>query len=429
MGRTDVKEHANVARTSTGVVEEVAGLGSLDIEFLSAEAVREGLQSVARVSAWLEARRIALTRRLGQLAAGSRAINPEDVLVSACALTRGEAKREVARLDTITLLPSLETALADGRVSIAHIDAAGRAMAHLGNDERAKVAGRADWVNMVARHTSPDNFHRAVRHAVRTIQSADGVSRLEQQRRQSWLRHWVDSDSGMVCLRGEFDPESGLRVAGRLQNRVERLLREGSETDDRPSRDHLRAVAMVAVVDEHDAGDPSPISSAYSRAEVCVVIDEQTLRSGLHRRSFVHTGTDIDMPVETIRRMACEAKIIPVVLNGDGVPTDVGRSSRLATRHQRRALESMYSTCAMPQCVVPVGHCQPHHVNFWQAGGATDLANLVPLCPTHHRCVHEGGWRLNLDPDSRELTVTEPGRNVARSSVPDVAACREGGGR
>jgi hypothetical protein len=35
-----------------------------------------------------------------------------------------------------------------------------------------------------------------------------------------------------------------------------------------------------------------------------------------------------------------------------------------------------------------------HHVKHWAEGGATDLSNLVLLCSTHHRAVHEGGFRL-----------------------------------
>jgi hypothetical protein len=40
-------------------------------------------------------------------------------------------------------------------------------------------------------------------------------------------------------------------------------------------------------------------------------------------------------------------------------------------------------------------------------GGPTDLANLALLCRTHHRAVHQGGWRLTRQPDGR-LTATHP---------------------
>jgi hypothetical protein len=107
------------------------------------------------------------------------------------------------------------------------------------------------------------------------------------------------------------------------------------------------------------------------------------------------------------------------VLGTNGVVLDVGRSSRLATAHQRRALESMHSTCAIPDCTIPVGQCQPHHINYWNSGGPTDMANLVPLCASHHRCAHEGGWKLSLDSKSRRLTVRQPGSPHVRTASPE----------
>jgi hypothetical protein len=69
----------------------------------------------------------------------------------------------------------------------------------------------------------------------------------------------------------------------------------------------------------------------------------------------------------------------------------------------------MHHTCAVPHCAVPVSLCEPHHIDYWINGGPTDLANLVPLCSEHHRCVHEGGWRLHMAEESRTVTVSVPG--------------------
>jgi hypothetical protein len=99
---------------------------------------------------------------------------------------------------------------------------------------------------------------------------------------------------------------------------------------------------------------------------------------------------------------------MPIVLNGDGVPVDVGRARRLATRAQRKALRAMYATCAFEGCDVPFDRCQPHHVDPWEHGGATDLDNLIPVCHRHHHLVHEGRWRIELDPTRRTLTITRP---------------------
>jgi hypothetical protein len=41
------------------------------------------------------------------------------------------------------------------------------------------------------------------------------------------------------------------------------------------------------------------------------------------------------------------------------------------------------------------------------------MNNLVPLCPQHHRNVHEGNWRLKLSAPNRALTVTYPDGHVS----------------
>ena len=103
-----------------------------------------------------------------------------------------------------------------------------------------------------------------------------------------------------------------------------------------------------------------------------------------------------------------ESHIIPVVLNGDGIPIDVGRSKRLATATQRRALETIHTTCAIPECDTPYHHCQIHHIDYWENGGPTNLDNMVPLCTRHHHLAHEGRWTLSLNPTTRTVTFEPP---------------------
>jgi hypothetical protein len=114
------------------------------------------------------------------------------------------------------------------------------------------------------------------------------------------------------------------------------------------------------------------------------------------------------LPVATVRRLCCDANLLPVVLGGDGVPLDVGRARRLASADQRRALSVMYSRCGWPGCHVAFEHCRIHHIRFWPTiGGDTDLDNLIPACATHHHLVHEGGWTLTMQPD-RTITLIRP---------------------
>ena len=138
-----------------------------------------------------------------------------------------------------------------------------------------------------------------------------------------------------------------------------------------------------------------------------MLIDLDTLRPGLHDAAICETGDGQPLPPATVRRLCCEATILPVVLNGTGAAVDLGREQRLANRAQRRALRAMYRTCAYPGCTVRFADCEIHHVIDWDHHGPTDLANLLPLCTRHHHLVHEGGWRLTLHPD-RTITLHRP---------------------
>ncbi|MET9021260.1 DUF222 domain-containing protein [Actinopolymorpha sp. NPDC004070] len=101
--------------------------------------------------------------------------------------------------------------------------------------------------------------------------------------------------------------------------------------------------------------------------------------------------------VATIRRMACDANIIPVVLGGNGEVLDVGMADRFFTEAQRRALAVRDgSHCHFPECQVPERRCVAHHMNPWDSFGPTDLANGVLLCKAHHTFVHHRGWQVRM---------------------------------
>lgn len=398
---------------TTSVRQSLRELLLLEVATLNTEGLRRALKKLSEVQAWVDSFHVQLTRRLQEISAVSQGVLPEQVLTSASGMTRSDARRELQRVEVLNEFPQLESALQVGAVSSAHIDIVARNMNSWSSEERAHISQQSEWLANVAAHSTPDNFSRAMKQAVIRLSSHNELERLEQQRRKTWLRHWVDRDSGMVCMHGEFDPESGLSFVGKLQQVVDRLFHERTPStcpDGEARARHLNALGLIALV--HQATDGINHVSPHQRAEISVVIDYRTLIEGVHQDTVMHTGTDVNIPISTIRRMACEAKIIPVVLSSAGAVLDLGRASRLASRQQRQALEAMHPTCAIPQCQVPVGQCQPHHLTFWNSGGPTDLNNLIPLCATHHRCVHEGGWKLSLNTETRQVVVRQPGSNT-----------------
>jgi len=91
----------------------------------------------------------------------------------------------------------------------------------------------------------------------------------------------------------------------------------------------------------------------------------------------------------TIRRLACDATIIPIVLGTASEPLDVGREQRLVTRAQRVALWQRDQGCTFPGCTAPPQWTQAHHVTHWSHGGPSDLDNYASLCTRHHTHVHD----------------------------------------
>jgi hypothetical protein len=138
------------------------------------------------------------------------------------------------------------------------------------------------------------------------------------------------------------------------------------------------------------------------RPQVVVTVPFDPLRHALGVGAF-DNGDRIT--AATARRLSCDARILPAVLDGNGLPLDLGRERRLITGALRRALVLRDGGCAFPDCDRPPRWCDGHHVRHWADGGDTSLANAVLLCGYHHRLVHDAaaGWTVHIAPDGRPI--------------------------
>jgi len=384
---------------------------------------RAELANLKRERSILEARILAVVTHIDSLATAERpeyAI-PERELMAHAGMSGREAREAVARSLVSESAPEFAEALATGDTTAAHLDAVGRGLKIAGADREAFLA-HVPHLAEAATAMSVGEFDALVKRTAKSVRTDDGVATLERQQRETYLKTWTDHD-GMVQVRGQFDPVTGAALASLVEQQKERMFHSGDR--DVPvnvapgiePNDHRRAHAFLALLGH------APIDDATSRphrAEIVVHIDLHTLLAGLHEHSESRTVLGADIPPETVRRLACEADIIPVVFGGHSVPIDVGRSKRLATIHQRRALEATHSTCAIPDCDVPYHRCQIHHIDYWENGGRTDIDNQVPLCSRHHHAAHEGGWKLSLNPATRRLSVVTPAGDLI--SRPDGVA-------
>jgi hypothetical protein len=100
------------------------------------------------------------------------------------------------------------------------------------------------------------------------------------------------------------------------------------------------------------------------------------------------------------RRLACTAGLLPAVLGSDSEVLDLGRTRRLFTPAQRRALGIEYPTCRAEGCTIPATWCEAHHATEpWCQGGKTDLADADLLCNWHHHRAHDETYNTQRLPN------------------------------
>ena len=154
-----------------------------------------------------------------------------------------------------------------------------------------------------------------------------------------------------------------------------------------------------------------------------MVVDARQVTLEANRGSpVVDWGLPIELPPRALEDLFQRADAHPVIVHNGVVlhapgEMNLGRTTRLASRAQRRALRALYPTCAVPGCCVAFEFTKPHHVHYWEHGGPTDLANLLPVCSKHHHAIHEGGWKLTLQPN-RHLTIALPDGTILTTGPP-----------
>ena len=188
-----------------------------------------------------------------------------------------------------------------------------------------------------------------------------------------------------------------------------------------PSRAVRRADALAWMAERLFESGGAPVLSP-DRHEIVVHVEAEVLADSRAGRCEIEHRTAI--AAETARRLCCDAGIVPVVDGANGEPLSVGRRTRSIPPAVRRALASRDRGCRFPGC--PSTHrLHGHHVRHWAEGGETSLDNLILLCPTHHRLVHEGGFDVQRLDDGafrfsnpHGLAIRPPKRHA--TSSPDT---------
>ncbi|MHA7295375.1 HNH endonuclease signature motif containing protein, partial [Arthrobacter sp. HLT1-21] len=130
------------------------------------------------------------------------------------------------------------------------------------------------------------------------------------------------------------------------------------------------------------------------RPQVLVTIDYKELVADVGRAGTAAFGGLLS--ARSIRRIACDADILPVVLGSRGQILDVGRPRRLFPPTLRKALTARDGGCAFPDCMIPSPWTDAHHILPFSRGGPTTTDNGVLLCTRHHHLLHQNEWAIEV---------------------------------
>jgi hypothetical protein len=169
---------------------------------------------------------------------------------------------------------------------------------------------------------------------------------------------------------------------------------------------------------QHALDTDLPPQTHGARPRVAVTLDHPTgvgqlAETGLDGLGTGVTEDGLELPADVVRRLACDADLIPAVLGSGGEVLDVGRVHRLVTAALWVALMLRDRHCTFPGCGHPPVTCHAHHIIYWVNGRQTKLSNLALLCGHHHRIIHNTPWEIRINPHHGTpefLPPPKPGR-------------------
>lgn len=233
---------------------------------------------------------------------------------------------------------------------------------------------------------------RAMCRRQEAFRSPRDLERKERAQRQARYLAFSEDPTGMFTMHGKMDPATAAPIRAWVDAQVKAALRRRRDEPGADERDagqmRIDALAMLA---QHGLDCDHPTSGV--KTTVVVRVDMADLERGIGVADCDSLAQPISVP--TLRAMAVDAAVVPVMLGGDTLPLDVGRDERYFTPAQRIALAERDGGCAW--CHAPPSYCEAHHIEWWvRDRGTSDLRNGVLLCTSCHHRIHEADWRITV---------------------------------
>jgi hypothetical protein len=293
----------------------------------------------------------------------------------------------------------LQAGMAGGGVSLPQAQVIRRALEDLPAAVDAEVVSSAEGLLVgYAADYRPAELRRLGRKILEVVapdivdeEEAKRLRREEERARAKAYLRFRRLGDGTSRVNGLF-PDA---VVDRLRTYVDAYTSPRKADDavygeeDRIPADRKAAHAFEALLEHLDPANlPEHGGDATT---ILVTLSHEQLLTQLATAGMLDADLDTgaNLTAEQARRLACTAKIIPVVLGGKGEILDLGRARRLFSPAQRKAIRLRDKHCRAEGCTIPATWTEAHHLTPWSEGGTTNLHDAISLCNHHHHRIHD----------------------------------------
>ncbi len=315
--------------------------------------------------------------------------------------------RFLARIvEKLPELPQIRRAVADGRLSWDQF----RALVEIATPETD-----ADLTRI-----APEMTPSQIRATARQISEKEAA----EARKDRNVRYWFHDNEPIFEMHLQLPDDEGATF-------ITALTRKAGQLDLDPydggvfDQGARLADALVQMASESLSSDAD-----HDRATLLVHTDVNTLlgigdqaQATLGDGTIIPAGTSITN--ETLRRLACDARIQLVIEDPTDGVIGIGRTDRSIPPWLARIVRSRDKGCRFPPCGRTVW-LHIHHIIHWANGGPTNLENLITLCGFHHRLIHNEGWSIRGNPNGEVTWITKWGTRFERHpSFPGIQYIKE----
>ncbi len=330
-----------------------------------------------------------------------------------CGMSMGPAREKVRVARALPALPKISSAFREGKVSYSKV----RAMTRVATDKNEEA------LLQVALGGTASHVETQVR-LYRKTKRIEALQQENLRHAHRELSYYIDDDGSWI-FKGRLTAEQGVLFKKALEAAADQLFEEQqnvpedvpAETSNSQPIDHLtpqpvaqlRADALERIVAGFLASEKANHTGG-DRYMVNIHTDIETLKKdGTGAESEIEDNGHVS--AETSRRMACDCSIVHLQENKNGEPLNIGRKTRSIPPAIRRALKRRDGGCRFPGCSCH-RFVDAHHIHHWADGGETSMDNLVLLCQSHHRLVHESGYSVFTRPNGAINFTLPDGKQI-----------------